>query len=108
MQRYPVRTSHRANLSPDRLSEIARTHFEGVEVQDGVVRAHFGAISSIALKAEGKELGVTLDMDPKVPTDVAAETIQHYNRFLEESTGYSSKERAKRLKKAATGPGGGE
>jgi hypothetical protein len=40
-------------------------------------------------------------MNPKVPEEVARETIARYNRFLEETCGYSSKERAKRLKKAS-------
>ncbi len=41
-------------------------------------------------------------MNPKVPEEVARETIARYNRFLEEATGFSAKERAKRLRKSAT------
>ncbi len=47
-------------------------------------------------------------MNPKVTEEVARETIARYNRFLEETTGYSSKERAKRLRKSATSPAPGE
>ncbi len=41
-------------------------------------------------------------MDPKVPEEVARETIRRYNAFLEDATGFTAKERAKRLKKSAT------
>jgi len=40
-------------------------------------------------------------MNPKVPNDVAAETVRRYNRFLETLTGYTAKERAKKSQKAA-------
>ncbi len=42
-------------------------------------------------------------MDPKVPEEVARETIARYNRFLEDVTGYTSKERARRLRKESAG-----
>jgi len=39
--------------------------------------------------------------NPRVDEAVARESIARYNRFLEEVTGYSSKERARRLRKSA-------
>jgi hypothetical protein len=51
---------------------------------------------------------VDVTMNPKVPVEVAAETVSRYNRFLEETCGYTTKERAKRLKKSATSPTPGE
>jgi hypothetical protein len=101
VQKYPVRPSHRANLAIDRLEEICRTDFGSAEKAEGRVRARFGAISSLAAWGEGRELAVELTMDPKVDPTVAGETIRRYNRFLEEATGYTSKERAKRLRKSA-------
>jgi hypothetical protein len=102
MQSYPVRATHRKGLAPEPLGELLRTHFEGVSVADGVASASFGAIVRIAVRPNGRELSVDVTMNPKVPEDVAAETVQRYNRFLEEATGYSAKERAKRLRKSAT------
>ena len=101
MQRYPVRPSHRANLLPDKLLPIALGVFETAEAADGRVRARFGAITSLTAYGENRELAIELVMDPRVEEAVAAETIKRYNRFLEEATGYSSKERAKRLRKSA-------
>lgn len=103
MQTYPVRPSHRANLAGPALEAIARRHFDAVEREGESVRAHFGAIERLAVEAEGRNLRVDLAMNPKVESSVAAETIRRYNGFLEEATGYSSKERAKRLRKSATG-----
>jgi len=101
LQKYPVRPSHRANLVPDRLLAICRTAFDTAEASEGRTRARYGAISSLVAWGEGRELAIELTMDPKVGVDIAAQTIQRYNRFLEEATGYTSKERAKRLRKSA-------
>jgi hypothetical protein len=101
MQRYPVRATHRRNLTGAALEAICLAQFEGV-VRDGEsVTAHWGAIERLTVRAEGKELGVDLTMNPKVEETVAAATIQRYNAFLNDATGYSSKERAKRLRKSA-------
>ncbi len=100
MQRYPVRPSHRKNLEPATLAPIARSHFESVEIAGDAVSASWGAIQRISVRGEKRELTVDLTMNPKVSETVAAETITRYNRFLEEATGYGSKERAKRLRKS--------
>ena len=101
MQNYPVRPDHRKNLVPAALAAIARGHFEKVEVGETDVRGSFGAIESLVVKAAGRELAVEVRMNPRVEEPVARETIARYNRFLEEVTGYSSKERARRLRKSA-------
>lgn len=105
MQRYPVRTSHRTNLAVAALAERAREQFGSVEVQGESISTTFGAIARLTARAEGRELAIEVTMNPKVPNDVASDTIARYNRFLESVTGFSSKERAKRLRKSASGPG---
>jgi hypothetical protein len=101
VQKYPVRPSHRANLVADRLLALCQLAFDSAETSEGRTRARYGAISSLVTWGEGRDLAVELTMDPKVGVDIAAETIKRYNRFLEEATGYSAKERAKRLRKSA-------
>ncbi|MCI4365566.1 MAG: DUF5611 family protein [Thermoplasmata archaeon] len=107
MQKYPVRPSHRPNLAPAALDRILGTHFESVGAAGPDRTASWGAITRIAVHAEGRDLLVEVTMNPKVSEEVARETIARYNRFLEETCGYSSKERAKRLKKSATTPPAG-
>ncbi|MGA9839399.1 MAG: DUF5611 family protein [Thermoplasmata archaeon] len=102
MQSYPVRASHRKNLEAATLGTILGAHFESVVVNGESAEAKWGAIELLSVRRDGRELRVELTMNPKVPVDVAAETIARYNRFLEAATGYSSKERAKRLRKSAT------
>jgi hypothetical protein len=107
VQAYPVRTSHRKNLAAGALEELMRTHF-GSAARDGeAVSAAFGAIDRIVATGRGRELAIDVTMNPKVPEDVARETIARYNRFLEAATGFSSKERARRLRKSAAAPEGG-
>lgn len=107
MQHYPVRASHRANLAVPALAELVKTHFGTAQVDGDAVTSSFGAISRISARSAGRELAVDVSMNPKVPEEVAAETIRRYNQFLEAVTGYSSKERAKRLRKSAAGSGSG-
>ncbi|MCI4326863.1 MAG: DUF5611 family protein [Thermoplasmata archaeon] len=101
MQHYPVRPSHRRNLDGPALEAICRSHFDGVARDAEGVTGKWGAIERLQTRAEGKELGVELKMNPKVDESVAHETIRRYNAFLEAATGYNSKERAKRLRKSA-------
>lgn len=107
MQNYPVRTSHRGNLDPAALEQLLRTHFGSAVAGGGGVSASYGAIAKLTVRPNGRELAVDVAMNPKVPEDVARETITRYNRFLEEATGYSAKERARRLRKTAGGPASG-
>ncbi len=101
MQRYPVRRDHLAGLNLPDLETVARTTFGAAERDGEFVRANFGALEELRVRAVGKELEVETRMNPKVPVDTAAETVRRYNQFLEAATGYSSKERAKRLRKSA-------
>ena len=105
MQNYPVRTTHRARLTLPALLETCRSTFGTAEVEGEDVVASFGALHRLATRPAGKELRVDVTMDPKVAPDVAAETVRRYNVFLEAATGFSAKERARRLRKSA-GSGG--
>ena len=102
-----MRTSHRANLAVPALAELVRSHFDSAEIAGDSVATSYGAISRLAVRAHGRDLRVDVTMNPKVPGDVAAETIGRYNRFLQATTGFTAKERAKRLRKSAGEPSSG-
>jgi hypothetical protein len=102
VQNYPVRTDHRPRLERTALLDSCRSAFGQAEVVGDEVIASFGALKRLAVRADGRALRVDVTMDPKVPEDVAKETVRRYNLFLEDTTGYSSKERARRLRKAAS------
>lgn len=101
-----MRPSHRPNLAPEALGRILAAHFEEVGGTGAERTARWGAIVRLSAWADGKDLLVDVTMNPKVPEEVARETIARYNHFLEEACGYSSKERAKRLKKSSAAPPG--
>jgi hypothetical protein len=102
VQKYPVRASHRANLTPENLEKILTSHFGNVAGSGPVRSASYGALSRLSVQAAGREVEVDVTMNPQVPEEVARATIARYNAFLEEVTGYTAKERAKRLRKSAT------
>jgi hypothetical protein len=101
VQTYPVRASHRKNLTTPGIAEILRGHFEGVTTDGESVTGHWGAIDRLVVRPAGRDIAIELAMNPRVPEDVARETIGRYNRFLEAATGFSAKERARRLRKSA-------
>ena len=107
MQRYPVRASQRRNLTLPALEELLKAAFGEAHVEGDAVVTSYGAISRIVVRPAGRELSVDPTMNPKVPAEVAGETVRRYNQFLESATGFSAKERAKRLRKSAgeSGPG---
>jgi len=99
VQSYPVRTSHRKNLELGAIAAIAKNHFTTVTVGPAAVEASFGAIEQLSARPDGKALSIDVRTNPKVDVEVARESVARYNRFLEEVTGFSAKERAKRLRK---------
>jgi hypothetical protein len=99
VQRYPVKASLRKGLGLGTLEAAAREHFGTAERAGDRVVARYGAITSMSVAIAPGQLLVELVMDPKVPDEVARDTIGRYNRFLEAATGFSAKERAKRLRK---------
>jgi len=101
VQNYPVRPTHRPNLALPALESLARAEFGTAQVEGDRVVTSFGALRQLSVSVAGREIAVETTMDPKVPNEVARETITRYNRFLEAATGYSAKERAKRLRKSA-------
>lgn len=107
MQLYPVRSTHRAQLTVPFLAEVCRSCFEGGDADGTAVTVTYGAIARLKTWPEKKGLAVEITMDPKVTPEVAGETVRRYNRFLESATGFSAKERAKRLRKSAGTPDAG-
>lgn len=101
MQKYPVRASHRAGLNGPSLESLAKEHFGSAEREGERVRTRYGALVALVAGPDGKDLAVEVTMNPKVDLTVAAETVRRYNRFLEAVTGFTTKERASRLRKSA-------
>ncbi|MGQ9587659.1 MAG: DUF5611 family protein [Thermoplasmata archaeon] len=102
MQEYEVRRGHQENIQRERLRAHMHEIFGNVEEKDGKLVSSFGALKQLAAwPSKRNVLCVETIMDTAVGDDVARSTIKAYNTFLERVTGFSSKERGKRLQKKA-------
>lgn len=97
MREYKFKRGYKA--SEDRLEELIKKYFDDYRKEGNVYIVRFGAMESMKIWIEKNKLYVETKTNPKVSDDVAIETIRRYNKFLEELTGYTAKERAKMLKK---------
>lgn len=99
-----IKRGHWKVVDGEGLKDLMAEQFEtDVEVTgDGWHRVEYGALKPLKAKMLSKsELEIITVSDPDVTTEVAAESIRRYNRFLVAATGFSSKERKKRLNKKA-------
>ena len=101
MRSYQLRRGWGKRLAGDSLRAIAASVLGSADEAGGKVVASFGACTRLTAWTDGKALFVETEMNPGVPDDVAAKTISTFNRFLEQATGYSAKERAKRAQQSA-------
>ncbi len=101
---YPVSRKALPTLTPAALQALLSESFGSARAEPDGMHATFGALKDLSVAVRGKGLEVRTVMDPTVPPEVQSETIQRYNRFLERTTGFTAKERAKRLKGQAGHP----
>lgn len=83
-----------------RLEEMMETYFDSFEKDGEIYIAKFGAATA-KMWIEDKMLKVETETDTNAPSDVAAQTVKVYNKFLEDLTGYTAKQRQKMMKKDA-------
>ncbi|AEA47270.1 DUF5611 family protein [Archaeoglobus veneficus] len=97
MRQYPFKRGFKP--TEERLEEAIKKHFGDFKKEGDTYIVSFGAIEELRLRIENKKLVAESKTNPKAPNDVAMNTIKTYNKFLEELTGYTAKERQKLLKK---------
>lgn len=81
-----------------RLEELIKKHFGNYRREGEVYIVRFGAIEELKLWIDNKNLIAESKTNPNTSNDVVLLTIKIYNRFLEELTGYTAKERQKMLR----------
>jgi hypothetical protein len=99
-----IKRGHWRAVDGDGLRSLLEDHFDtSVAVDDdGWHLVEFGALKPLRVKMHSKtELEVLTEANPEAPPDVASETIRRFNRFLEDATGFNSKQRSKRLQAKA-------
>jgi len=100
LKEYDIRRGHFKNIEGDKLKDLVESTFGQVDIEDNKLKAHYGALQPLTTWVKGKDvLCVETQMNQDVAEDIINETIRRYNKFLEEATGFTAKERIKRAKK---------
>ncbi len=99
---YDIRKGHYLEIEGDGLKRLAVECFGSAEMKEGKLTASFGAITRLEAKILDKgRIDIYAEMNKAAAPEVQADTIKRWNIFLERATGFTSKERGKRLQKKA-------
>ncbi|WP_373839850.1 DUF5611 family protein [Methanospirillum sp.] len=102
MQEYPVKRTHIKILPENFLAKITE-YFDTTPVEkDGWYTISFGALESMQVKlGENKKSIIisTVSKEGVEDEDLILDTNKRFRRYLDDVTGYSSKERVKKAKK---------
>jgi hypothetical protein len=74
-----------------------------IKEENGKYISGFGAFKSLRVWIDNKKLCVDSESDKGVSNEVVLDTNKRYRTFLDEATGYSSKDRLKMAKKEVQG-----
>ena len=100
---YDIKRGHYKKIEGDRLKQLMEQTFGSViALPDGSLKSHSGALDPIAVKILSKaevDIAITTKKDVDEPT--AAASIKMRNVFFEAATGFSAKQRTKRLQQKA-------
>ncbi len=95
---YPIKRGHK--LDDDRIRELLGEWFPGdVKVEDGKFVIGYKSLKRMEVWMDGKSLCVTTESDMDVDTGDARDTNTRFRRFLDSATGFTAKQRVKRMKK---------
>ncbi len=103
MQELDIRRGHFGNIEGEHLKELMTELFGEVqESEGGKYSSTFGAMAPItAWIKDKKTLCIEIITSKDVDDESALDSIKAKNHFLESATGYTAKERLKRLKQKA-------
>ncbi len=101
MRDYEVKRKSKKLLEGEGLKKIMAKYFQNIGEDGDAITGSYGAMKKIAVRYDGKKLWVETETDPSASDNIALDTIRTYNRFLEEATGYTAKERKKLANKMA-------
>lgn len=96
---YPLKRG--VSPDPQRIEGLLRECF-GVapESQNGRFAVRFGSFARLTVWLDGKALMVESQPAPGTPKETIQDTIRRFNDFLFKATGFTSKERTKKMGKA--------
>ncbi|HMB45706.1 MAG TPA: DUF5611 family protein [Candidatus Methanoperedens sp.] len=74
-----------------------------VKEENGKLTITYGAFSRLTVSIENKKLSVDSESNKEIKDNEVLDTNKRFRIFLEETTGYTAKERLKQAKKAVQG-----
>jgi hypothetical protein len=74
-----------------------------VKEENGKLTITYGAFSRLLISIENKKLCVDSESNKEIKDSEVLDTNKRFRIFLEETTGYTAKERLKQAKKAVQG-----
>jgi hypothetical protein len=99
---FDIKKGHAATLEGDGLKNLMMQKLGNVSEENGAYISSFGATVRFEVKMIDKgTLSVISTSDKNATTEAMVESNQKYNDFMEAVTGFSAKERSKRLQKKA-------
>lgn len=102
MRDYELKRGHWKNLEGDKLQKLMEECFGEVRKEGDWHVATFGALKVVKARLNGKEtVSIDSETDRGAAMEVARQTMQVWNDFLERATGYDAKQRAKKAQEAA-------
>jgi len=100
MQGYDIKRGHHYQLEDRGLDTIMGEIFGSVEKEGDYFITSFGGLKKLSARMVSKKvLEIETVMDPSVDPEVAGDTVRRYSDFLLQATGYTAKERKKRMAK---------
>lgn len=100
--RYDVKRGHFENIEGDQLKELMEETFGSVREEEEKLITEYKGIDHLEIWTEGRTgLWVDIEMNDDVDGETAKETIDKWNDFLREATGFNAKKRKERAKKNA-------
>ena len=100
MQDYDIKRGHHYQLEDRGLDSIMSDIFGNVKTEGDCFVVSFGGLKRLSCRMVSKKvLEVETEMDPSVEPEIAGDTVRRYNDFLLQATGFTAKERKKRMAK---------
>lgn len=95
---YPLKRG--VPSDPQRVGALLQECFgTAPELRDGKYHIRFGSFARLTCWMEGKELMAESEPAPPTSRETIQDTIRRFNDFLFKATGFTSKERAKKLER---------
>ncbi|MFO8051567.1 MAG: DUF5611 family protein [Thermoplasmatota archaeon] len=104
MEILDIKRGNYSNIEDGRLKDLMEEIFGNCrEEEDDWLASEYGAMQPIKVKVLSKK-ELTLDINTvSIPDEQVLDTMKKRNQFLERATGFTSKQRLKRLKEKAKG-----